>query len=146
MKKIILILLSFSLLSCVTTIENLKDEPVKYAGTVVSIRGEVTNKINIPFTDYSLLELTDSTGKIIIFSVNDYNKSDKVRLKTKVIAFDSENLEQSTQNIISSIENFLIEKLSSDKKSVSKASKNIGKTVSAILNKIEATYFLIEVD
>ncbi len=144
MKKLLLILLSVTLFSCVTTIGNLKKDPAKYVGQLVTVKGEVTKLIKIPFTDYSFFEIKDKTDNIIVFTLAEHNKGDYITIKSKVVGFDSSDEKKSTMLIIENIEEFLIKNIKLDEAKLKKTAKNIGETLSKVLNGMDATYFLLE--
>lgn len=144
MKKIIVILLSFTLFSCVTTIESLKQNPGKYAGQVVSVKGEITKLVKIPFTDYSFFEIKDKTDNIIVFTTAKHKKGDLVTIKSKVVGFDSSDQKKSTIVIIENIEELLINNIKLDEKKLKKTAKNIGETLTKALASLDATYLLLE--
>lgn len=146
MKSILLYIALFLLLtSCVTKIESIKDNPKDYLDQVVTVSGDVTKRVKIPFTNFSFIELKDSSDNILVFTLSNYSKGSNITLKTEVVAFDSESSEKSTKEVISHIENFLIDNNLFSKKDVKKQAKNIGNFICKSLNVLEATYFLIEV-
>lgn len=144
MKKLAIILLAFTLFSCVTKIESLKSNPTKYVGEVVSLKGTVSKYIKIPLTDYAFFELKDTTGNIIVFSMSKYNKNQNVTLKAKVVGYDSTNQEKSSKVVIEAVEDFLIDNTKMESKKIKDSSKKIGGVLSKALNGMNATYFLIE--
>lgn len=147
MKKIVLSLITIlTLSSCVTKIGDLKANPKEYAGQVVTVSGEVTKVVKIPFTDYSFIELRDSSDDILVFTLSDYRKKDIITTRTEVVSYDSSRGEESTLKVIKALEGFFIENNIFDKDSVKKPAKTIGKFISKSLNALEATYFLIEVN
>ncbi|QEN03258.1 hypothetical protein EW093_00570 [Thiospirochaeta perfilievii] len=144
MKKIITIILMVSLFSCTTNIESLKSNPSKYVGEVVTVRGEVSKLVKIPFTDYTFFEIVDKSDNILVFTLKPHTKGDLVTIKTKVIGFDAQNSQESTQVLITNIENFLLNNIKLDEEKLKKNAKSIGETLSKALSAIDATYFLLE--
>jgi hypothetical protein len=145
MKKIILIIISVIFtVSCATNIADIRSNPKKFANQVVNVNGIVKNKVNIPFTDFTFFELEDKTSSIIVFTLSDYVKGDKINIKAKVIAYDSTNQVESSIKISKSISTLLIEKASVSKEKAEKTGETIGKFLVTVLNKMEATYLLVE--
>lgn len=144
MKKILLILISITMFSCVTTIGNLKKDPGKYVGQIVTVKGEVTKLIRIPFTDYLFFEIKDQTDNIIVFTLAEHNKGDYITIKSKVVGFDSSDEKKSTKVIIENIEKFLINNIKLDEVKLKKTAKTIGGTLSKVLSGMDATYLLLE--
>lgn len=145
MKSKFLIVLAFLIVasSCVTKIADLKSNPLKYANTTVSVNGEITKLIKIPFTDYRFYEIKDNTDNIIVFSLNDRNKGDIITIKAEVIVYDSSNHKQSTEKIMESISNFLVDN-GIESKSSDKIISTLTNGAIELLSNIEKTYFLIE--
>lgn len=144
MKKIIVILAIFTIItSCVTKISDLKSNPIEYNNKIVLVEGKITKLIKIPFTDYKVFELQDSSDNIVVFSIEDRKKSDEVKIKAKVIVYDSANHKKSTKDIVNSIKDYLKEKGYQSKK-IDNTATSITNTITALLSKMEATYFLIE--
>lgn len=147
MKKIaITLLIMLTLFSCVTKIDDLRNNPKKYAGQTVSIRGTITSVINIPLTDFSFFKIKDKTSDIIVFTVKEHLKGDKITIQAKVIAYDSTKSEESTLNVINSIKEFLKQNTQLDEDKIKSSSTSVGNFLSIILKKMEATYMLIEQD
>lgn len=145
MKKIISILIFFTLItSCVTKISDLKSNPLEYNNKVVLVEGKITKLVKIPFTDYKVYELKDSSDNIVVFSVEERQKDDELKIKAKVIVYDSAIHKKSTKNIVASIKDYLKEKGYKSKK-IDKTAETITSTITKLLSKMEATYFLIEV-
>lgn len=142
-KLISIIVLFFLITSCATKIADLKSNPTKYANTTVSVNGEITKLIKIPFTDYRFYEIEDKTDNIIVFSINDRKKGDIVTIKAEVIVYDSTNHKKSTKNIMESLSNFLSDNNLKSENS-EKVISSITKVAVDLLAKFEATYFLIE--
>ncbi len=144
MKKIFILFVGITMMSCVTKIGDLKLNPRKYAGQTVSVRGTISKIVTIPFTDYTIFEIRDKSDKIVVFSIQNHNKNDSLTIEAKVVAFDNNNLKQSTLETITAIEEFLIEKNLFSKEDVKKPAELIGNTISKALSILEATYFLME--
>lgn len=146
MKKsllIITVLLLFT--SCLTTkISDLETNPGAYGGKIVKVSGVVTKAIKIPFTTYYVYELTDKTGDIVIFSSNERVKGRSVKIDAKVVAYSSSDDKKSTEIVVTSIKDFLIERKLVEKEKADKVSKSISSVIISALDKLELTYFLIE--
>lgn len=144
MKKILLLLLSIILFSCSTKIADLRTNPEKYAGEIVTVMGEVTKLIKIPFTDYSFFEISDKSDNIIVFTLVEHKIKDVVKFKAKVLGYDSTNQEASTLSIIESVEGFILNNIKIDESKVKKSAELIGKTLIKALNTSSGTYLLME--
>ena len=144
MKKIILILVVLSLFSCTTTVSSLKSNPSKYAGKIVSIKGNVQKVISIPFTDFAVYELADSNSDIILFSGKKYNKGSNITLNVEVVGFDGKNESESAKNVIKNIETFLLKNSDLKKSDVTNISKNVSSVITKFLITVNGSYFLID--
>lgn len=145
-KYLLLITLFISLLSCTTKIEYINKNPVYYSGKVVKLTGTVTKIIPIPLTEYSFIELKDSTDDIVVLTIHEYKKNDNVKLRAGVVALDTSKGENYSLNIIKSIEKILVNKYNVDKKGVRLTAETISYYLINIMDAFEATYFLIESD
>lgn len=144
-KAIYLLFIILLLSSCLTTkIEDIKADPLSYIDKDVKVKGRVEKLVNIPFTDYSFLELKDESDNIVVFTLNDHVKGEEVVIKARVVAYSSENHKKSTEAVITSISNFFVENNIFTAEDVEKPASTIGKFISSILKKMEAAYFLIE--
>lgn len=145
MKKLVIIGVVVLLASCLTTkIVDLKENPTKYAGSVVKVTGVVTKVINIPLTEYLIYELTDETGDIIVFTSNEKRKGESIRIDAKVVAYSSGDDKNSSIEIVNALKDFMISKNLASEEKATKLSKSISKVVIAALDRLELTYFLIE--
>lgn len=145
MKKILLIITTLLLTSCLTTkIEDLENNPGAYGGKIVKLGGVVTKSIKIPFTTYYVYELTDKTGDIVVFSSNERIKGSSVTIDAKVVAYNSSDDIDKTEIVVTSIRDFLVGRNLIDKEKADNVSKTISKVIITTLDKLELTYFLIE--
>lgn len=144
MKKIGLIIFLLGLFSCTTSIDSLKRNPEKYSGQIVSVKGSVSKRVDIPFTDYAFFELEDKTGNILVFTLTPHKNGDIVKFRGEVVAFDStENLETAV-DFIQSIEGFISENIKLDEDKLHKTSESIAKSLIKILKSLNVTYMLME--
>lgn len=134
------------LISCTTKIEDLKNNPVYYAGKEVNVSGKITKIVNIPLTNYSFFELKDISDNIIVLTTRDYNLKEEVNINANVVALDTSNNENNSLNVIRSIEKMLIREYNVDEKGVKLTAEAISYYLTGILDALEATYFLLERD
>jgi hypothetical protein len=66
---VILVIFVFALSGCFSvSISDIKDNPQKYSGKQVLIKGEVTETLSVPFLQEGMYQINDGTGKIWVIS------------------------------------------------------------------------------
>ncbi len=66
---VLFVIFAFALTGCFrVSISDIKDNPQKYSGKQVLIRGQVIETLSIPFVQEGMYQVNDGTGKIWIIS------------------------------------------------------------------------------
>lgn len=126
------------------TIDKLKSNPDKYNGDIVRLRGEVTFKAGIPFTDLLVYILEDRTGSILVFSAFPKERDEKISIKAEAIAFIGEEKEGERENAINRISEYLVEKEILEPEHARKASEVSLRFINSLANAATGTWFVIE--
>lgn len=145
MKKIIIFAAALLFLTgCTTSVDALKTNPRKYAGQTVRVRGNVDSSFTIPFTDYTVFILNDTTGRIAVFTLKDKVKNTTTAFEAYIVAIDGEEAGDSASEGVVALENYLLEKGVMEEGD--ETIEIIVKAINKIAGAFEGTYFLIEKD
>ena len=146
MRKLILLnlLLTLLLLDCSASISNIRENPVKYSGQSVSLRGEVTEAFSIPLTGTMIYLLYDKTGTIPVYSKEDRKAGDSIKLRAKVLALETHGAVDNVDDVSESITDYLSDNNLVQGRLVDITAAGISKVVKVVLAKTEGSYLLIE--
>jgi hypothetical protein len=146
MRKLLLLnlLLTLMLLGCSTSISNIRENPVKYSGKSVSFRGEVTEAFSIPLTGSMIYLLYDKTGTIPVFSKEDREAGDSIKLKAKVLALETHGAVDNVDDVAEKITDYLGDNNLIQGRLVDLSAAGISKVVKIVLAKTQGSYLLIE--
>lgn len=138
-----LLLILISPLTAVS-IEKLKGNPQRYNGDIVRIRGNVTFKASIPFTELLVYTLEDKTGSILVFSAFPKERDEKISIKAEVVAYLGEENEDQREDVIESISDYLVEKEILERDSARKVSEVSLRFINSMADAVTGIWFVIE--
>lgn len=146
MKKILIALLLTGITVSLPalSIDKLKDDPERYQGDTVRLRGDVTFRAGIPFTDLLVYVLDDGSGSVLVFSAFDKQKGERASIRAEVIAYVGEENEKGRQEIIGKISDYLVEKDILDRDKAVKVSEISLKFINTIADAATGVWFVIE--
>jgi hypothetical protein len=140
------VIVCMTVLGCTTSIESIRQNPGQYAGKEVRIQGEITKKMPLPLTDYSLCIVNGTSEEMILFALKDYSKGDMIMTTVHVIGASEQGARKSAQQIADSLIEFLIENKVTERKIAERISKGLVMVVSNITGAVEGSYLLVEVE
>ena len=126
------------------SIDRLKDNSQRYNGDIVRLRGYVTFRAGIPFTDLLVYTLEDKTGSILVFSVYPKERDERVSIKAEVVSYDGEENEAQRLEVINKITDYLVDKEIMERSNARKVSEVSLKIINSAANAITGTWFVIE--
>ena len=146
LKKYLFIVLLIIIISPVSavTINRIKDNPARYNGKTVRLRGQVVFKAGIPFTDLLVYKLEDRTGSILVFSAFPKDRDERISIKAEVIAYIGEDNEEQREQTIERISDYLVEKEILEREQAGKVSEISLRFIRTIANAATGTWFVIE--
>jgi len=145
-KKGLFFIMLIAVISPVTAISigKIKADPSKYNGDIVRLRGNVSFKAGIPFTDLQVYILEDRSGSIMVFSAYPKERDERVSIKAEVVAYVGDENEESREETIASIERYLVEKEILDRNHAGKAAEISLKFINTMADAVTGTWFVIE--
>ena len=143
---ILIMVLLFLTIGCVTPIADISENPQKYSGKEVVINGTIFNVVNIPLVDSSLFLFGDEENKIPVVSSVKHEKGEAYLLKGRVMAFPEEGSKEASREVIGSIADFLVEKEVVEEKKADKAATSILKGLYRLSEGLGQMFFIIEKD
>ncbi|MBI9103799.1 MAG: hypothetical protein JEY99_15390 [Spirochaetales bacterium] len=111
-KKIFLLCVAFTIVflsACVTTPAKIDQDPGRYNGTLVKVRGEVEKIYKIPLTDISVFLLRDDEIAVPVVSLVEREEGGKVVVNGEVWAFPEEGMNAGSIEAVEAVEGFLVE-------------------------------------
>lgn len=146
MRRFIPFLLIFFLAAPLSAlnIDKLKDNPDRYNGDIVRLRGEVTFKAAIPFTDLLVYILEDDTGSILVFSAFPKEREERIRIKAEVVAYVGEENEDDREDVIDRISDYLVDKEILERDNARKVSEVSLKFINTMADAATGVWFVIE--
>jgi len=142
---LIAVLLLFAVQSMsALTIEKLKEDPEKYNGSIVRLRGYVQFKASIPLTELLIYILEDKTGSILVFSAFPKEKDDRVSIRAEVIAYIGDENEDQREETIDKMSDYLTEKEILTGDSARRVAQVSLKLLNSIADAVTGTWFVIE--
>jgi hypothetical protein len=146
MKKLFLlsIVLPLLFLGCSASISNIRANPVKYNGEIISLSGDVTETMSIPLTGSMIYLLYDKTGTIPVFSSEKRKAGDSISLKAKVLALETHGAVDNVDDVADKITDYLSENNLIQGRLVDLSALGISKVVKVVLAKTQGSYLLIE--
>ena len=146
MKKIIYLLtvtIIIVISGCATNLGVIKDNPQIYAGNDTTINAEAALEVPLPFLDYSLYQIKDSTDRMFLFTDKKYNIGDKIFIKVHVIGISDGKSLSVFEEIAQQTTNYLVKH---DMETPAKAralSQKLVRLITTLGKKAEGSYFLI---
>ncbi len=127
---------------CAATVASVKENPGRYAGQVVQLRGEAVRAVTIPMTEMSIFQLDDGTGSIIVVSPLDRKKGEQVKVEASVVGFDGTS--ESSVQAVEKIRQFLVDQEIVAKALAGKVAEKAVDVINGMSETAEGAYFLIE--
>ena len=146
MNKIYLFLTAIFLIiltGCATTLEGIKDNPATYAGNDVTIDAVIALEVPIPFLDYSLYQIKDSTDRMFLFTDKKYNIEDKIFARVHVIGISDDKSASIFEEVAQQTANFLSKKKMEEPSRARALSQKLVRLIYTLGSKAEGSYFLI---
>lgn len=133
------------LLSCVTTLKQVKEDPQNYVGEVIQIRGDITKVQKIPLTDFSLLIFKDTEDiRAVVFTTKERREGHGISIKGKVLAIEEATVNDTSTVAVNGLTDFLIEHNFADRDKSKNISSTAIKIVRALSKGMGSFFFIIE--
>jgi hypothetical protein len=126
------------------SIGKIKADPQIYNGDIVRLRGEITFKTGIPFTDLLVYILEDKTGSIMVFSAFPKEREDRVSIKAEVVAYIGDENEDRREETIGRIGDYLVEKEILEKSRARRVAEVSLRFINSMADAVTGTWFVIE--
>jgi hypothetical protein len=133
------------LLSCVTTLKQVKEDPQNYVGKVIRIHGDITKVQKIPLTDFSLLIFKDTEDiSAVVFTSKERKEGHGISLKGKVLAVEEDTVNDRSSAAVNGLTDFLIEHKFAERDKAENISSAVIKIVHTLSKGIGSFFFIIE--
>ena len=141
---VILVVALGMLTACTTTIEQIKENPQKYAGRKVTIPATIVSSLSIPFTDYRVYTLGHKGNQVLLFSPVSREEGQDLIIKAEVVALSVGETEGSADTARESIETFLTQNNLASEKNAQKIGKAVYLVISKTAKALGSVFFLME--
>lgn len=141
---IMVLLLTLSASLSALSIDKLKDNPDRYNGDIVRLRGDVIFKAGIPFTDLLVYILEDRTGSVLVFSAFPKERDERISIKAEVVAYVGDENEEEREDVIERISDYLVEKEILERDGARKVSEISLKFINTMADVATGVWFVIE--
>ena len=150
MRKFLILILTgifiMTAFGCVTSISTIKSEPNLYVGSKVFVSGQISLVVPIPFMDFTIYQIDDSSGKMFILSKKRFSLGSRMTASAKVIGFTDENTKSAAASIARDISEFLTEHNFADPAEADRTGKKLFRLIATLGGSIEGSYFLMSAD
>jgi predicted small secreted protein len=149
MKKIRLVILLIlvcmvTLISCMTTIAQIQEDPQVYADKTVRLTGKVDSSFMIPFSDVYIMTFSDSTGTAVVFTEKKHKKGESLTLTGSVITFPEDEFKGESKKSAARLKEFLVKNDIVDKEIAQGVADVIIKTFAGIGGGLGKIFFIQE--
>ena len=141
---VILVFISTFFTSCVTTISAIKENPQKFAGKTLDIKGTVTNVINVPFTEFQVFLFADDNSKTAVFSISNHKKEETFILSGLVVTFPENATNDTADAAAKSLSDYIIKMDLAKPDKVKKIAGIILGVIRTISKGLGGEFFIIE--
>jgi len=140
---LLILLITMAVAGCATSISTIKAEPAVYVGKNVTVAGEVSLEIPIPFMDFSLFQIDDGSGRMFLISGGTYHIGDSILTSARVIGITEKDSKKAAAEITRETANFMVENGIAEPVTAANLSKKLIRLIAALGEQLEGSYFLI---
>jgi hypothetical protein len=143
-RGIVCLMLVGAFAGCATSVATIQDDPQRFDGRSVVIRGTVERSVPVPFTEYELFVLADESGHVVVISAEDRSRGDELVLRGTVAAFPEDETSDAASGAVEAIAAFLVDHgLASDDKAADAAAA-VMKVVRTVASALGQLFVVIE--
>lgn len=139
------VLLFMILTGCTTTLSSISENPQKFAGKTVSVKGTVSSIVKVPFTETSVMILEDEGLQAAVFSTNEYDRDEEVLLKVEVVSFPKDDFTGKSADTALQVADFLEKNNISTADQADRFAGSVLKIANGLGSKLGQLFFLLEI-
>lgn len=148
MKKLILggVALLLLIAGCATRISDLKDDPQRYNGRTVTLRGVVNRALPLPVGNLSLQILGQDDDSALLISRVDRRRGDEAVVKVRVVAFPEDETSEAWERGARTLADFLVDHDLVERPKAQDMVRTVVRAIRAATDRLGQLFLLVEMD
>jgi hypothetical protein len=152
MKKTFLTVLSIILLAagCATGVDKIAQNPSRYADKAITVTGSIGTRLDIPFTEVSIINLVKNESSGILVHRGDRSEIPRTgevyTVRVMVLSIDGDSIEKGGEGTLDQLRDFLVEYDISDKKTAESIVGPIFTALRQLSKGLDKVFLMIEVE
>jgi hypothetical protein len=129
---------------CTVNVAALRDNPQRYAGERVVLKGRVERVVQVPLTDFSVYRFDDGTAAVTVFSAKTHERNEQLTLRAEVVAFPADEAVEQARDARDRLSRFLVQNDLTSRARAERIAGAVLRVVRQVSDSVDHVFFLVE--